>query len=126
MKKHTLFFTGMLAVALAFGLVLVGCEDANSGGGGGGEDTAILGTWNPDAGNTPLKYILKFETGGKLTQTVGTSSSFTYTANGSTLKVQSASASTWDGTCTYKIEGSKLTITSGSGNCTLYNGIYTK
>jgi hypothetical protein len=35
-EKNTLFFTGMLAVALVFGLALAGCENATSGGGGGG------------------------------------------------------------------------------------------
>jgi hypothetical protein len=41
MKRNRLFF-GMLATALAFALVLAGCEDPNGGGGdsgGGGGDT---------------------------------------------------------------------------------------
>jgi ABC-type oligopeptide transport system substrate-binding subunit len=33
MKKHTLFLTGMLAVALVLGLVLAGCEDATNSSG---------------------------------------------------------------------------------------------
>jgi hypothetical protein len=47
MKKNRLFMTRTLAVMLAFGLVLVGCEtDAkDDSGGGDGHDSVLVAKW---------------------------------------------------------------------------------
>jgi len=36
---------GMLAMTLAFGMIVIGC-DTGTGGGAGGIDTALVGTWD--------------------------------------------------------------------------------
>jgi hypothetical protein len=53
---------------------------------------------------------------------------YTWTADGSTLKVMSPDANTWDGECTYTISGTTLTIAEAgaSGNCSVMYGVYTK
>jgi hypothetical protein len=51
--KNKLFFAGMAALALTFGLVLTGCDNGGGGGGGDGGLWSQLiqgnGTWIPNA-----------------------------------------------------------------------------
>ncbi|MDR0512302.1 MAG: hypothetical protein LBG93_04285, partial [Treponema sp.] len=37
---------GMLAMTLAFGMIVIGCDTGTGGGAGGGIDTALVGTWD--------------------------------------------------------------------------------
>jgi hypothetical protein len=54
--KNKLFFAGMAALALTFGLVMTGCD--NSGGGGGGSGGVVSGTTNGrlDISGIPPEY----------------------------------------------------------------------
>jgi hypothetical protein len=118
MKKNKLFMMGTLAVMLAFGLVLVGCEtDAkDDSGGGDGHDPALVAQWydsqdKANAGTGTAAYEFKADgsmlTNGREIYIWKTSGSKLYDG----LKVGGYRL---DG-ATYKIEGTKLTISNAKG-----------
>jgi filamentous hemagglutinin family protein len=52
MKLSKMFLAGILALALVFGMTLVGCDNGGGGGGGGGGGDSLTGSW-VDNRNTP-------------------------------------------------------------------------
>jgi hypothetical protein len=110
--KKKLFFTGMLAMALTFGLILTGCptdaDDDGGGGGGGGGGGASLG-WTKAAGssdifgaNYPIKAITwgggKFIAGGYGGKIAYSPDGITWTAvTGNPFNSNSISGIAWGG-----------------------------
>ena len=60
MKKRSALIFGLLAVLLAFSVVLAGCDAPNKddGGGGGGGTNQFVGTWNSSAGTLTFRADL--------------------------------------------------------------------
>jgi hypothetical protein len=128
MKKNKLFIMGMLAVMLAFGLVLAGCKTDSDDGGGSGDgnrDSKLVAKWyasqfsaNEDTING-LLFELKGD--GKLFL-VTADASTTWTTSGGKITTNYAGGV---GTVDYAIEGTILTIT-GVGAFPLTPGTYCK
>jgi hypothetical protein len=122
MKKHILFLTGMLAVALAFGLVLAGCEDAtqSTGGGGGGpvpDTTAPTLVGSSISGNHKVVTLSFSE--GLVNATAGDAAlkeAVTFAANGTDFGAL-------DGGDSVAINGASLVVTFSAALTTATNKI---
>jgi hypothetical protein len=110
MKKRNMLFVGTLAVLLAFGLVLVGCDNGStSDGGGGGEGgvpSELVGKWYSRAYDTVL--VFEITSANKL---IMSGQNYDASVSGKTLTVSLNGAT--GGKCEYSISGSEMTITNG-------------
>jgi len=100
MKKATIIFVSLLAIALTAGLVLTGCPQPAAGGGGGGGNVDITGTWvNTDA---DLMGTFVFDGSGTYTYTSTANTSLnnsgTYSVSGNTVTIKPTGASSQSGT----------------------------
>jgi hypothetical protein len=94
MAKKSLF-VGMLAIALALGLVLAGCSGSS----------ALVGKWVPESGGSTLE-LLKDGIG------ITGNQSFTWVAQkGRLIITQGTNVAAWD----YTVSGSILTLTDDNG-----------
>ena len=86
MKKRSALIFGLLAVLLAFSMVLTGCPDPNKDdGGGGGGGNPFLGTWQATIQQST--ETLTFNNDGTFTSSWGADFGGTYTANGNTAAI---------------------------------------
>jgi hypothetical protein len=114
-KKSKVLWSGMLAMALAFGFVAVGC--ATSTDSGDGEITKFEGTWEQQKGEVTHVYTF---TKNKMRYTGGNTrrpGMFTFTDTDITFIP--AEANTWQGWKQgYTLEGDTLTLADDgqSGN----------
>jgi hypothetical protein len=120
MKKNSIFMTGMLAVLLAFGLVLTGCP-TDSDDGGGGIDSKLVGTWlNAGEGMDSLTIVITGD--GKLTRGVTglPGAEYDVVENEGTITI--SLSGTTHGTAKWSVsdDGTTLTLTEGTGDLTYY------
>ena len=116
MKKRSALIFGLLAVLLAFSMVLTGCPDPNKDdGGGGGGGNPFLGTWQ----TTIQQYTetLTFNNDGTFTSSWGADDSGTYTVNGNTATMTFNNPSAPQATATINVVGTFITS---------YGDVYTK
>jgi uncharacterized lipoprotein YehR (DUF1307 family) len=111
--KRTKFLIGMLAMALAFGMM--GCtQDASGGGGWGGTPTSLAGTtWEANAGGEiqQLTFTYKELTVIQYGTPVITT---TYTLTGNTITLGTTEV--------WTISGNTITVPTGMG----FNVIFTR
>jgi hypothetical protein len=104
MKLSKVLLTGMLAMALVFGLALTGCENPA----GSKDGNPFVGTWTGTEGNSTFTFTF-----GETTWTMSGGNqnlNGTYTRDGNTATL------TWEGgTATATVSGNTLTIDQGDG-----------
>jgi hypothetical protein len=114
MKKKS-FFVAMLAMGLAFGLVLTGCDNGTGGGGGGGSSipSALVGVWGASGlSSTTIEFrsngdFLMLGQGG-----------YTASVSGNTVTVSAIGVHY--GTFDYSISGSAMTISNGTSSLSTF------
>jgi hypothetical protein len=114
--KNKLFLAGMLAMALAFGLIMTGCPtdtDDDDGGGGSLPATEAVGTW------TKSIHTLTINADG-----TGTYSYYDVKVTAATLELSMGGTSM--GTANYTVSGNTLTVTGGTSATDSLNGTWTK
>jgi hypothetical protein len=109
--KNKLFLAGMFGMVLAFGIVVIGCDNGSTDNeGGGGSGNPFVGTWNGTATlnsqSAPAVITVTGSTWNFVCQTAGMneSGSYTYSGNSATLK----SGNTVIGSAT--VSGSNLSV----------------
>jgi hypothetical protein len=118
--KNKLFFAGMAALALTFGLVMTGCDNGSGGGGGGdgggggggtsgGIPKELVGKWGLNIYGTKSQVLeIKSDgsgtTGAKACKWSVSGTKLTGIVDGLT------------GTVTYNITGGKLKFSDGKGD----------
>jgi hypothetical protein len=127
MKNDRLFMTGTLAVMLAFGLVLAGCDNGLTSD--DGRDSALVAKWylsqdDANAGTGPAAYEFK-EDGSLLTYGDGGTVIWKTSGGKFYLGTKASGAYAADG-ATYKVEGAKLTISNAGVQSGFTNGEYYK
>jgi hypothetical protein len=106
MKKNIISSIGILAMALVFGLVVIGCKtDANDdGGGGGGVPSELVAKWG--SGGT---LVFEITSGNKL---IMSGTTFDVSVSGKTVTLKQNGYV--GGTFEYSISGNQMTITNGT------------
>jgi hypothetical protein len=119
------FFAGMLAIALVFGLFLIGCptDGGSSGGGGGGNvPDEIVGTWNDGLSGAEFFTITS---AGKLKMSSGQGGQeYDISVSGKTVELKVPGVSTM-GTFDYAIDSSgKMTGSGFTNGCIAYQSMF--
>jgi len=123
--KRTILWLGMLAIILAFGLTVVGCDDSTNDNGNGGGGTAIDGTWaNTDYSGLAQEvsingsnWSLKHNGTNRARGTISLSDPNATTGSASFTLKETWSGSSWvtaenqTGTASYVMGSQKTTIT---------------
>ncbi|MDR1636079.1 MAG: hypothetical protein LBR93_01950 [Treponema sp.] len=114
MKKSSLFLLGMLALTLAFGLVLTGCPTEDDDSSSGPFIPAdLVGSWDPVSTSSTPQLIINADGSGYLSTLSGA-----WSVIGTTLTFSSGGES---GSVTYSISGSgKLTLSNPTGTLYFY------
>jgi hypothetical protein len=122
--KKKLNLLVMLVCLLALSLVFIGCptDSDDSGGGGGKVPTELIGSWEKTSGEHIGRIYEFTETQWKI---ITTGQAHNVTVSGNTITKYNGDTSYVDGTVTYAIAGTTLTITAGTYTGSLV-GTYTK
>jgi hypothetical protein len=120
MNKPTKFITGMLAMALVFGMMAIGCD--TGGGGGGSAPDSVIGTWEgPEPGQSGYTLRMTFTAttvkqdrllNGNVVQTYFSNVPYTYSGGTVTMTVP-GSASQGGGTYIVTVRGNTGTVDVG-------------
>jgi hypothetical protein len=127
MKKNSIFMTGMLALLLAFGLVLAGCptdsdDDGGGGGGGGGGniDSKLVGKWSRGEGtsNITIEITSAGEIKVRFANVPNSGFDGSVAEDAGTITV----SGDYSGTAKWSVsdDGNTLTLTEGTGQLINY------
>jgi hypothetical protein len=111
MRKSSIFMTGMLALLLAFGLVLGGCPNGNDDDDDdGGINSKLLGEWSRGEGGAGNSFVITSD--GEFQAAIMT---YKVTEDAGTITLSFGGQTVGTADWSVSDDGNTLTLTNGTG-----------